>query len=833
METLFLDVRYAVRLLVRSPGFTLVAILSLAIGIGANTTIFSAIDAVLLRRPPYPNSDRLVTIGNEPLKQPGAQWSVSPADVMRWRQDNRVFDRIEASERGSEPNAMTGAGVPERVGVREVTPGLFPLLGVAPVLGEIPSEKELAGKSNFFALLSYEFWQRHFAGAPRILGRRFFVDTQIVEVVAVLPRGFNLSGDRPTEIYELIGMNGFGVSAEGRYLMGFGKLKAGTTVRLAQTSVDVLARHLEQAYPKTNKGLGIRVQTLRDGLFGWTGQILYPLLAAVALVLLIACTNIANLLLSRASARRKEMGIRAALGARRSRLIRQMLTESILLSLAGGLVGLVLSIWGIKLFVTLAPNWLPRTTGIGIDARVLGFTVAISVATGILFGLAPSLRSSKTDLTDSLKEGGRSSTPGSRHRTRSALVVTEVALALVLLVSAGLMINTVVRVLHTDPGFRTNDLLTLEVRLIGKKYFDTSQWDKTGLDLVTPRVGLYCQQVLERVRAVRGVQSAALTDWLPMLEDAEHFGTGFTIAGRPAAVGGERPGAVFSAVSADYFRVMQIPLLKGRDLTEHDTETAPWVALINQALARKFFPDQDPIGQVITLDMHALRSEEKPRQIIGVVGDVRQFRLGLDSYPEIYVPYPQQAAHCGAFATETRLHKSIVLRTSVASNGLVDGVRRTVTELDKDSPVFGIETVQDTVDTSAHLERFYSQLLGGFAVIALVLAVIGIYGVISYSVNERRHEIGLRMALGAQSGQVMQLVLREGLILSLSGVAIGLAASFAATPLISSFLYGVKAHDPLTLALVSLFLIGITVIATCLPALGAARVDPMVTLRHE
>jgi predicted permease len=817
----------------KSPGFTLVAVLSLAIGISANTTIFSAINAILLRPAPYPDSDRLVTIVNSPLKERDARRSVSPAEVLRWRQDSRLFEQIEATEWGVEANAMSGAGMPERVGVQPVTHGLFKLFGVTPILGQIQSEQVQGSNEYAYAVLSYEFWQRHFAGDPKVLGRRFFVDNNAAVVVAVLPRGFDLFGGRPADIYLLDSMNGYGASANERYLMGFGKLKAGTTIQQARSSMDVLARHYEQAYPDTNKGLGIKLQPLQEGLFGWSGQILYPLLAAVAFVLLIACTNVANLLLSRASARRKEIAIRTALGASRFRLIRQLLTESVFSAIAGGILGLLLSVWGVKIFVALAPQWLAKTSTISLDIRVLVFTLAISVVTGILFGLAPALRASKTDLSDSLKEGGRSSVPGSRHRMRSALVVTEVALALVLLICAGLMMNTVIRVLHADPGFHINHLLTLEVRLIGKKYFDVSQWEKTGLDLVTPQVGAFCRRVLEQVNALPGVQSAALIDWLPMLEEAQQMGAGFTIAGQPAVTEGERPEAIFSAISPNYFRVMRIPLLKGRELTEHDTETAPWVVVINQAMAHKYFPNQDPVGQVITLSIHAVKAEERPREIVGVVGDVRQFRLATDSFPEIYAPYPQQAQHCGAFATETRLHKSIVLRTSSETKGLTDSVRRTVAELDKDSPVFGFKTVQETVDNSAHLERFYTQLLGGFAVVALLLAAIGIYGVISYSVTERTHEIGLRMALGARSMQVLQLVLREGLVLSLAGVVIGLAASFAATPLIANFLYGVKAHDPMTLAAVSIFLIGITILATYIPARRATKVDPMVTLRHE
>jgi putative ABC transport system permease protein len=827
------DLRYAARGLRKNPGFTLVAVVTLALGISANTTIFSAMNAVLLRRLPYPDSDRLVTIVNRPQHQPGHRISVSSGDLVHWSDENRVFERIEGTEWGAEPNALSGAGTPERVGLQYVTWGLCPMLSVRPVLGSLLPENDAAKKDLAGVFISYEFWQRHFGGDPKVVGRSLFIDNSPGWVMAVLRPGFDLFGNAPPDVVEPIGLDRMGPSATQRWLMGVGKLKPGITIEQAQASMDVLAHHLEQAYPDTNKGLGVAIQPLRDGLFGWSRQFLYPLFGAVAFVLLIACSNIANLLLSRAATRRKEIGIRVALGASRLRLIRQVLTESVLLAVAGGILGLVFSIWGIKLFVALSPQWFPHTKTISIDARVLWFTLAISVFTGILFGLAPALRASKADLNDSLKEGGRSSAPGARHRTRSALVVVEVAMALVLLVAAGLMMNTLTRVLRADPGFNPNHLVTLEVRLIGTKYLDDSQWEKTSLDLVMPQIGIFCRELLERVKTLPGVESAAVIDWLPMSDDGGPQGYSFTIAGRPPVNFGERPNGLFSAISADYFRAMQIPLLRGRPLTEQDVGAAPWVVVINDVMAQKFWPNQDPIGQVITVHQDLISAEERPREIVGVVGNVRQYRAGNDPVPEMYVPYSQQPAHCTSSQAETRLHKSLVVRTSLESKGLTESLRNAVAELDRDSPVFGIRTVREVVSNSSHLERFYTQLLGIFAAVALLLAAIGIYGVLSYSVSERSHEIGLRMALGAQSGQVLRLVLKEGLLLSLIGVAIGLAASFGATPLIASFLYGVKPHDPLTLGLVSLFLIGITIVATYIPARRATAVDPMVTLRHE
>ena len=831
-EILSQDLRYALRTMFKNRGFTLVAVLSLALGICANTTIFSAINALLFRSLPYQNSDRLVAILNQSLKQGGRQ-NVSPGDLVNWKRQNTVFDQIELINTFASKNVLVGGGGSERVGIQYATPGLFRLLGVKPILGRLLLDEDAKQTYATNVVLSYGYWHRRFANDPQILGKTFFMDTSTVSAVGVLPPGFDLLGTGDTDIYQPIPVEGASASEmNDRWLLAIARLKPGVDLAQAQSSMDVVARRLEQAYPDTNKELGIRVMPLREALFGWTGEILYPLFAAVAFVLLIACANIANLMLSRASSRRKEVGIRSALGASRFRLIRQMLTESVLLALLGGMLGLALSFWGTKAFATLVPQWYPQAHEITMDGRVLAFTLIMSILTGIMFGLAPALRASKVELTDSLKEGGRSSSAGSRHRTRSIFVVAEVALALVLLVSAGLMMNTFLRVLHASPGFRSDRVLTLDFRLTGTKYLDVTPMDKTGFDIVTPQVDIFCRQVLERVKVLPGVESAALIDWLPMSQERTDSPTrGFTIAGRPAALGGEKLNAFYSAVSSDYFRVMQIPLLKGRSPTEQDTYPTPWVVVINDAMARKFWPNQDPIGQMITLD--TVPGEEKPREIIGVVGNVKQFASRIDPGPEIYASYLQQPKQSPSLFTETRLHKSLVLRTSFESQSLMDSVRSTVAGMDRDSPVFGITTLRNVVLDSTILERFYTQLLGIFAITALLLAAIGIYGVISYSVLERSHEIGVRMALGAQSKQILRLMLKEGLILSSLGVAVGVAASFAATPLIAAFLYGVKAYDLLTWSLGSVFLVGVTLVATYIPGRRATRLDPIVALRHE
>jgi len=832
LETLAQDLRYALRMMWKNPGFTLVAVLSLALGICANTTIFSAINTLLFRRLPYPDSDRLVGIWNQSQKEGGLQ-GVSTGDFANWKKQNPDFDQIELTSPFVAKNVLAGGGGSDRVGIEYLTPGLLRLLGVKPILGRLLLDEEGKPANASSILLSYGYWFRRFGGDPQILGKSFFMDTSLVTVVGVLSPGFDLLGTGGTDVYQPISAEGASASQlSDRWLLAVARLKPGVKLEQAQSSMAVIARRLEQAYPDTNKDLGVRVTPLRSALFSWAPQVLYPLFAAVAFVLLIACANIANLMLSRASSRRKEVGIRSALGASRLRLIRQMLTESVLLALLGGMLGLALSFWGIKAFVTLAPQWYPQAREIAIDARVLGFTLAISILTGILFGLAPALRASRIELTESLKEGGRSSSAGVRHRARSIFVVAEVALALVLLVSAGLMMNTFLRVLHASPGFRSDRVLTLEFRLTGTKYLDASSMETTGFNIVKPQAEIFFQQVLERVKAIPGVESAGLIDWLPMSEDrGDNPSREFTIAGRPAVKGGETPSAFYSAISPDYFQVMQIPLLRGRYPGEQDTYSTPWAVVINQAMAHKFWPNQDPIGQVITLD--TVPDEERPREIVGVVGNVKQFASSVDPGPEIYASYRQQPKQSPSMYTETRLHKSLVVGTRIESQPLIDAVRKAVAEIDKDSPVFGMTTVRDVVLNSTTAERFYTQLLGGFAIVALLLAAIGIYGVISYSVRERSHEIGVRMALGGQSRQVLKLMLKEGLILSALGVAIGVAGSFAATPLIAVFLYGVKAYDLLTWSLVSAFLMAVTLIATYLPGRRATQVDPMVALRCE
>jgi putative ABC transport system permease protein len=819
------------RIMLKEPAFTLGAVLSLAVGIGANTTIFSAINGLLFRSLPYRDSHRIVAVLNQNHKD-GSTHGVSTGDLANWRKQNDVFDQMEAISTFASKNVWVQAGGAERVGIQYVTSGLFQLLGINPSLGRLLTPEDALPTNANNVVVSYAYWHRRLASDPQIIGKSFFLDTTTVTVVGVLPLGFDLLGTGDVDIYQPIATEGEAATEmTDRWLMAVCELKSGVTVEQARSSMNVVAQRLEQEYPATNKGLGVKLMLLRDALFGRIGQVLYPALGAVGVVLLIACVNIANLMLSRASSRHKEVSIRLAVGATRLRLIRQMLTESMVLALLGGALGVMLSVWGTRAFVSMAPVWYPRAKPISIDGRVMAFTLAISVLTGIVFGLAPALRASKPNLLESLKEGGRSSSGGERHRNRSTFVVLEIALALVLLVSATLMLNTYLRVLRASPGFSSDRVLTVEFRLTGTRYLDISGFDKTGFAVVTPEVDLACRKLLERIMALPGVESAALIDWLPMSERMDSASRNFTIVDQPASVEGEKPSTLFSAISPDYFRVMQIPLLRGHLPSEQDTSSSPWVAVVNEAMARKFWPHQDPIGRLIAFE--TVPGEEKPRQIIGIIGNVKQFASRIDPSPEVYVPYLQQPQKSPSMFTETRLHKNLVVRTNFESIALLDRVRKSVADMDRNSPVFGAAPLRSVVWNSTINERFYTQLLGSFATVALLLAGIGIYGVVSHSVAERNREIGLRLALGARPTQVVQLILGEALRLAVIGVTIGLAGSFAITPIMAAFLYGVRPHDPFTLSMASVLLVGFTLLAAYVPSCRAAKVDPLMALRYE
>ena len=831
IEALAQDLRYAARGLRNTPGFTLTAVLTLAIGISGTTAVFSVINGVLLRPLPYPDADRLVAVSNVFPKDESRLGLVSGSDVANWRADNHVFDRLEFV---SHPDivAMSGAGFGERVAVQHMTWRLLTMLGIKSFMGTIPDDDLSEQHGSPGVLISYEFWKRHFGGDPKVLGQTIFVDTGSGPVVAVLQPGFDLFGTGTPDVFVVHGLPDTVDSGinDVRWEDAVGKLKRGVSLEQAQAAMKVRQLHLAEVFPETYKDVGVRVDPLQKRLFGNWANIYYTLFGVVALVLLIACANVANLLLVRGDGRRKEVGVRVALGANRGSLIRQLLTESVLLSLIGGLVGLILSFLGVKLFNLWVPVWFPRETGAIIDSRVLLFTFGTCVLTGIAFGLIPAYRAVRTNLGECLQEGGRSTATVSRHRTRDALVVTEIALAFVLLICTGLMINTLTRILRTSPGFASEHLLTAQVRLTGDKYITTDP----GFNVILPPVGQFCDRVVDRFRSTPGVEDVALIDWLPLLDgagdSAQYASPGFMIAGQSASTAAEKPNVFREGVSADYFPMMRIPIVRGRGVSEQDTTGHAWVVVINEAMAKRYWANQDPIGQAIKFDDSP---DEKPRQIVGIVQDVKQSFLTEPAEPEAFVPYQQLSSRIYPGWTEARVHKSIIVSTHADPKALMQSMGRIIAELAPESAIFGITTVERTVSQSATPWRFISEVLELFAGIALLLAVIGIYGVISYSIGERRHELGLRMALGAQRGQVLGLVLRQGMVLSLVGVMIGVAGSFAATPLLAKFLYGVKAHDLLTLVVVSSLLMAVTSVASYVPARHATKIDPMQALRHE
>ena len=835
IEAIAQDLRYAARGLRKSPGFTFVVVLTLAIGIGATTAVFSVINGVLLRPLPYPDSDRLVAVSNVFPGHPDSWGPVSGTDVAHWRVDNQVFEQLEFV---SHPDivAMSSAGSGERVAVQHLTAQLLPLLGIKSFLGTIPADDISEQRGSLGVLISYEFWKHHFGGNPKVLGQPIFVDTWSATVVAVLEPGFNLFGTGTPEIYEIDGLPGPSESGikDVRWVVGVGKLKRGVSLEQTQAAMNVTMRRLAQVFPETYKGVEVRVDPLQKRLFGNWATTYYTLFGVAAVVLLIAYSNVANLLLVRGDGRRKEIGVRVAMGANKKTLIRQVLTESVLLSLIGGLLGLLLSFLGVRIFNVWAPFWFPRETGVLLDGRVLLFTFGTCVLTGVAFGLIPAYRAVTTNVKECLQEGARSTATISRHRTRNTLVVTEIALSLVLLIFAGLMINTLTRISRTSPGFAPEHLLTAQVRLTGDKYINSTPPTDPDFNLILPPVGQFCDRVLNRFRSTPGVEDVALIDWLPLLDgagdSAQYASPGFTISGQSVSTSAEKPTVLRQGVSSDYFRMMSIPIIRGRGVTEQDTASNAWVAVINQAMAKRYWPNQDPIGQPIKFDDSP---DEKPRQIVGIVQNVKEFSLTMPAEPEAYVPYQQLSSRIYPGWTEARIHKSIIIRTHADPKALMQSMRRIISELAPESAIFGITTVEQSVLQSATPWRFLSQVLELFAAIALLLAVIGMYGVISYSIGERRHELGLRIALGAQPGQVLGLVLRQAMVLSLIGVMIGVAGSFAATPLLAKFLYGVKAHDMLTLVLVSSLLMAVTFVASYVPARHATKIDPMQTLRHE
>jgi putative ABC transport system permease protein len=807
--TLLQDIRYGTRMLWKSPGFMLVAIFTLALGIGANSAIFSVVNAVLLRPLPYKNPEALVKVNGELKRQGVDKEPLSYPDYVDFKAQVQSLEHVAAYNQTS--GALTGEGEPERLRGVNVSAELFPLLGVEPVTGRVFSAEDDRLESAPVVLLGHGFWQRRFGADPKVVGREIMLNGRSTTVLGVMPPDFNfpvqgLQRDYWSPLAPSVGRRA--TERGSHYLNVVAGLKQGFTLAQVAGESQSIAARLAEQYPESNTGYGLNVISAHEEIVKDVKPALLVLLGAVGFVLLIACANVANLLLARATGRQKEIAIRTALGASRLRVVRQLLTESVLLSLLGGSLGLLIAVWGVDLLMAASPADIPRVQEVGLDARALSFTLAISVLTGLIFGLAPALQASKLDLNETLKEGGRGSTEGlRRNRVRSLLVVSEIALSLVLLVSAGLLIKSFVRLLEVNPGFNPDHVLAAGVSLPPAKYTEEQ------------KQAAFFRETLERLKASPGIVAAAAVHPLPM-SGSNRVNT-FQIGGRPIPNPGEEPEAGDRITTPDYFQAMGIPVLKGRVFNEHDSADAPPVLIVNETFARRFFPGEDPIGQRIIID-----NEKNPKgnEIVGIVGDVRHKSLDVEGGAEYYRSYLQSPERS----------MSLVIRTQATDPmSIASSIRGVVQQVDQDQPLSTIKTMEQLLAESVAQRHFNMLLLGIFSAVALVLAGIGIFGVMNYSVSQRTHEIGIRMALGAQAKDVLKMVVGQGMILALLGVVIGLVAAFALTRVMSNLLFGVSATDPLTFIGVSLLLAVIALLACYIPARRATRVDPMVALRYE
>ncbi|HYY98056.1 MAG TPA: ABC transporter permease [Pyrinomonadaceae bacterium] len=811
LETLMQDVKFGARTMRKNLGFTVVAVMTLALGIGANTAIFSVVNSVLLRPLPYPNAERIAAI--QELNEKGTRVQVTAANFLDWRKQNTVFERLAAVL--ARPSNLAWGEEAERISLAMTSAEFFEVFGVQPERGRFfQPEDERAGHAPI-VVISHALWQRRFGGDPSAVGKALTLDGQAYTVVGVAPAGFQYPDK--TEVWvppfkdvptpgpqiDLERSRGFG------FLSAVGLLKPGVSVERANDEMTAITARLRKQYPETNNNRFDRVESLRTNLVGESSAALLLLLGAVALVLLIACANVSNLLLARAASRGKEIAVRLALGATRLRLVRQLLVESVLLAFAGGAAGLLLGWWGVELMRGLLPSNFPRAQAIGFDLRVLAFTFVVSVGTGIVFGLAPALRATNPDVNESLKESARGSAgDGRRSRMRSLLVVTEVALSLVLLVGAGLLFRSFLRLQAVELGFRPERLLTFKIAPSGPS-FDTD-----------PKYSAFYREVAERMRSLPGVEAVGVINTLPLAKGPT---TAFQVEGRPPLTKDKWARVNYRSVSPEYFRAVGVPVLKGRAFDAHDDETARRVVIVNQSLARRDFPGEEAVGKRINTGATAPDGQPAWFEIVGVVADVRSLELSSEPEPEIYTSYLQDP-----FAD-----MSYVLRTSVEPDGLTPAVREAVRQVDRAQPVTGFKEMEQVVGEAAAQPRFNSLLLAVFAGLSLLLAAAGIYGVMSYGVTQRTREIGLRVALGAQSRDVLRMVVGQGMWLTLLGVGIGLAAAFGLTRVLRSLLFGVSETDPLTFATVALLLTFVALLACYVPARRAAKVDPMVALRYE
>ena len=804
MDTLLHDLRFAARTLLKKPAFSVAAALCLALGIGANTAMFSVVNAVLLRPLPYPEPERLVAIWERSAERAEERNVVAPANYLDWRAGSSVFEEMGVAMEYS--FNLTGLGEPEEVPAQLLSATMFPLLRVRPAMGRGLTAADDAQGTEDVVVVSHAFWRRHFAGDRGVLGKRLTLNGRPFTVVGVMAEGF---GIRESEA-QLWGALGLDLSVDyrqrsGRFLRAYGRLKPGVTPAQAQTELRTIAARLEELHPNYNKGWSVNVMPLYDEVVGEARRPLYVLAGVVGFVLLIACANVANLQLAQATARSREIAVRAALGAGRWRVARQLLTESLLLAVVAGVAGILLAYWAVAALRAAAPASLPRVQEVGLDAGVLVFSVLLSLLTGILFGLVPAIRAARSDLQGTLRAGDRGASGGG-GRTRAALVVGQVALSLVLLVGAGLMLKSFARLINVSPGFDPEQVLTARVSLPRSKYETTAA-----------RLAFH-DELLRRVRALPGVRSATAATYLPFTGMAA--ASSFWIEGRPAPRAGEEPGGDIRAVEADFFRTLEVPVRRGTTFSDADARAASTPLVINESAARRFFPNANPIGERI----HMPWGDTLVGEIVAVVGDVKH--AGLDSVPEPTLYWPLQK-----FPSVGTV--SIAVRTAGDPMALAAAVRREVKAIDRDQPLADVKPMLAYLGDSVERRRFNAALLAGFAAVALVLAAVGLYGVMSYTVAQHTRDFGIRIALGADARTVLRGVLGQALALAGVGLVVGVLGALAMTRVLAGLLYDVSATDPSVFAGIALLLTAVAVLASLVPARRATRVSPMVALRYE